>query len=386
MIMTNEKLLIHFSILDGLYWAWNASFCGFITTYMLQCGMDSTILSLVLAAFMLLSFLGAFYWGGKCDKLRTNRKVFLFAFVLSAILAFVTYFLAGNVLIAAAVLYPLTGFLISPLGANIDGWMLREFHLDAALYGRARAIGSAGYAMAMLVVGQIVNIFGFGMLPVCFGILTLMVFFLALSSGESPYGEKARTLKPANPAGLLKTGPFLFLLLILFFTGLAISPVNNLKNVLLESVGGDVGTIGIDAFLGVMLQAFFIFLSGRLSRIDKNFRLFLVAFFVFVTMLCVIAASSPFFVIIGTLFTNASYGIMLPTMREITEYTVPEELKNTARSLTDAVFGNFAGILALLYSGWMMDSFGAKSVAWLGAAVMVVPVLMTLLRMRKGDN
>ncbi len=381
--MTNEKLLIRFSILDGLYWAWNASFCGFITTYMLNCGMDSTALSLVLAAFMLLSFIGAFFWGGQCDKLRTNRKVFLVAFAVSAILAFVTYFLAGNVLVAAALLYPVAGFLISPLGANIDGWMLREFHLDAALYGRARAIGSSGYAVAMLVVGQVVNRLGFGALPVCFGILSILVFILAFTAKESPYGERARTLKPANPAGLLKIGPFLFLLAILFFTGLAISPVNNLKNVLLESVGGDVGTIGIDAFLGVMLQAFFIFLSGKMARIDKHLRLFLVAFTVFLTMVCVIVATDPLFIIVGTLFTNASYGIMLPTMREITEDTVPDELKNTARSLTDAVFGNFAGILALLYSGWMMDSFGAKSVAWLGLCVMVIPVVMSLMKMRK---
>ena len=381
--MINEKLLIRFSILDGLYWAWNASFCGFITTYMLNCGMDRTALSLVLAAFMLLSFIGAFFWGGQCDKLRTNRKVFLVAFAVSAILAFVTYFLAGNVLVAAALLYPVAGFLISPLGANIDGWMLREFHLDAALYGRARAIGSSGYAVAMLVVGQVVNRLGFGALPVCFGILSILVFILAFTAKESPYGERARTLKPANPAGLLKIGPFLFLLAILFFTGLAISPVNNLKNVLLESVGGDVGTIGIDAFLGVMLQAFFIFLSGKMARIDKHLRLFLVAFTVFLTMVCVIVAADPLFIIVGTLFTNASYGIMLPTMREITEDTVPDELKNTARSLTDAVFGNFAGILALLYSGWMMDSFGAKSVAWLGLCVMVIPVVMSLMKMRK---
>lgn len=381
--MTNEKLLVRFSLFDGLYWAWNATFCGFITTYMLKCGMESTALSFVLAAFMLLSFLGAFYWGGRCDKLQTNRKVFLVAFSASTILAFVTYFLAGNMLGAAALIYPLTGFLISPLGANVDGWMLREFRFDAALYGRARAIGSSGYAVAMLMVGQAINHFGFIMLPVCFGLLSLLVFFIALSSHESPYGTKARTLKPANPAGLLKIGPFLFLLLILFFTGLAISPVNNLKNVLLESVGGDVGTIGIDAFLGVMLQAFFIFISGKLSRMNKNFRLFLVAFTILLTMVCVIVASSPFFIIVGTLFSNASYGIMLPTMREITEDTVPEELKNTARSLTDAVFGNFAGILALLYGGWMMDSFGAKSVAWLGLFVMVIPVLMSLMKMKK---
>lgn len=374
--MENTKLLVRFSIFDALYWAWNASFVGYMTTYMLSCGMSSAALSIMLAAYMLLSFAGAFFWGGRCDRCRTSRKIFLAEFAMAAAAALLIYFTAGWNLTLSALLYPLFGFLASPLGANADSWMLREFDRDAAMYGRARAAGSSGYAVMMLVSGQLINRLGFVMIPVCFGLLSVIVWGIALGTKESPYEEASRHLEPENPVSLLRIPPYMFMIVIIFFTGLAISPINNLKNVLLESVGGNVATIGLDAFLGVMVQAAFIFLSGRLHRLATGLRLFLVAFLVMGTMVLTIGASSPLLIIAGTLLCNASYGIMLPTTREITERSVSGSLKNTAHSLSDAMYGNFSGVLALLYSGWMMDALGAKSVAYLGAAIMVLPVLL----------
>ena len=69
---------------------------------------------------------------------------------------------------------------------------------------------------------------------------------------------------------------------------------------------------------------------------------------------------------------------MLPTQREIVENDVPVALKNTAHSLSDAMFGSFSGILALIYSGALMDAFGARCVAYLGIGIMTIAVLLSL--------
>lgn len=376
--MKNGSLLARFSILDGLYWGWNASFVGYMTTYMLSCGMSSAALSLVLAAYMLLSFAGAFFWGGQCDRRRTNRRVFLVEFALSVISAMMIYFLAEKHLLLSALLYPVFGFLSSPLGAGIDSWMLREFDRDAEYYGRARAIGSAGYAVSMLICGQLINFLGFPMIPLTLGVFSVLVFAIAALSKEKEYDQNSQHLEPENPVSLLHIAPYIFMIVILFFTGLAVSPINNLKNVLLESVGGNVGTIGIDSFIGVMVQAFFIFISGKLHRIPVYVRLFLMTVLIMGTMLFDLSAATPVLVITGTILSNASYGIMLPTTREITEGSVSGSLKNTAHSLSDAMYNNFSGVLALLYSGVMMDALGAKSVAVLGAGIMIPPVLLSL--------
>ena len=69
----SKKTFFSFAIMDSLYWAFYACFVGFITTYLLTCGMDNAVLSIMLAWFMGASFIGAFFWGGICDKARTNK-------------------------------------------------------------------------------------------------------------------------------------------------------------------------------------------------------------------------------------------------------------------------------------------------------------------------
>ena len=106
-------------------------------------------------------------------------------------------------------------------------------------------------------------------------------------------------------------------------------------------------------------------------------RMFLVTLFATAMLIFVWQALNPAMIIIGTVMMNVAYGLLLPTMREITEKNVPGPLKNTAHSLTDAMFGSFAGVFALLYSGALMDAFGAKFVAFLGVLIMIVPVLIS---------
>jgi MFS family permease len=97
-------------------------------------------------------------------------------------------------------------------------------------------------------------------------------------------------------------------------------------------------------------------------------------------------AVSPYMIIIGTVMNNIAYGVLLPTMRETTEKNVPAALKNTAHSLTDAMFGSFAGVIALLYSGTLMDLFGAKFIAFLGMLIMIIPIGLCIINLLKKED
>ncbi len=377
------KTFLSFAMLDSLYWAFYAAFVGFTSTYLLSCGMSNATLSMMLSFFMGASFIGAFFWGSVCDKLRTNKKVFIPEFVLANIIAFIIYFMANKNILISTILYPVFGFLSAPLGSNLDTWMLRSFHKDAATYGRARAVGSVGYAITALIMGFLINIFGYQMIPIGFIFFAVLVLSLATIIKEVPFEEVVAHSSTGNPKELLHVGPYIFMLIVVFFTGLSISPINNLKIVLLKSVGGDVSILGLDSFLGVMVQAVFIFISGNLKKIPVYVRLFLMTLTVFITMLLDSFAIGSWMIILGTVFSNMSYGIMLPTQREIVESNVPSTLKNTAHSLSDAMYGSFSGILALTYSGFVMDAFGAKSVAMLGGVIMIVAMMLALTKIKK---
>ena len=371
--------------MDGLYWAFYACFVGFIATYLLACGMDNAVLSIMLACFMGASFIGAFFWGSICDKARANKKIFIPEYIATIVIAFIVYFMADKNIWVSTILYPLFGFLSSPLGSNLDTWMLRSFHKDASTYGRARAIGSMGYAITALIMGMLINTIGYQMIPIGFLFFAVLVLIIASCIKEVPFESVVVHSEGGSAKDLLHIGSFMFMLVTVFFTGLAIAPVNNLKIVILKSVGGDVGLLGVDSFLGVMVQALFIFISGNLKKIPTYVRLFLMTLTVFITMGLVAFASNPWMIILGTVFSNMSYGIMLPTQREIVEANVPSTLKNTAHSLSDAMYGSFSGILALSYSGFVMDAFGARSVAMLGGVIMIIAVVLSLTKITKKD-
>lgn len=379
----SSRIVIGFSLLDGLYWGFYAVFVGYIATYLLDCGMPNSILSILLAVFMVCSFAGSFYFGGQCDKYHTNKKVFIPEFAATVITAIIIYFGAGWSLWIPGILFPVFGFLTAPLGSNLDAWMLKRFNKDAGMYGKARAVGSFGYALTALIIGLLINKIGFTAMPLGIIATSVPVLLMALVMKERPYGEKAEHLEHVSSMELFKIKPYMYMIVVLFLTGLACAPINNLKIVIIKSVGGDVGILGVDAFIGTSIQAVFIFLSGRLKRIPSLIRMTLMTVFVLVEMVLIITAVDSSMIILSSVMWNASYGIMLPTIREMTERSVHGSLKNTAHAMADATYSSFAGVIALLYSGIMMDSFGARSVAVLGVIIMLIPVCMSMIAMAK---
>ena len=379
-----KRNLIIFSLMDSLFWAYYSVFAGFLTTYFLQKGMSNSMLGVDMSLYMAFSFIGSFAIGALCDKRRTNRRVFLPFFISTLLLGLACYFLASRSIVLTFILYPLIGVSFTALGASLDTWMLRAFCQDSSLYGKARGIGSAGYAVASLILGQLINRWGFGMIPAATILLGCLDFLLVLFTKEVPFEEKTSVGADAAADNrvdfkqLFTNKPFMVMLLIIFFIGLANTPITNLKMVFLKNVGGDIAVIGLDAFIAVLVQALFIFISGSLSRIPIKTRMFLMSLSLFTTMVLTALAQNPAVVILGSVMSNLSYGIMLPTNREIVSRNVPKELNTTANTISDTVYGNFAAIIGLSYSGFLMDSLGPRAVAVLGGIITLPLTLVTL--------
>ena len=378
---------LRYGMMDGLFYAWCASFTGFITSYFLACGLSASKLSTMLAVYMITCFAGALFWGGVCDKLKTNRKVFIASFTAVILIAGIITVITPHNVNLAIVLYPVMGFMLSSLGSNLDAWMLRSFHKDGTLYGKARAIGSLGYSVTALAAGMIINTFGYSMiqpLQIVTGVLTLlMAFFLK----ELPFEETAqkKTAK-GSPKLLLRSPLYVILIVLLFLGGLAVSPVNNMKTVFIQNVGGDISMLGLDSFIGVTLQAVLIFVSGRFTRIPVKVRLLIMSSALLADMMLIYFAVSPFMIILGSIFWNISFSVMLPTQREIVEKHIDPSVRNIAHNVADTAYNNFSAIIALSYSGILIDQFGVKMIAFAGILIMLTAVAIETSMLVKKEN
>ena len=379
MPLKNEKaVLIKFNVLQVSYWWSFAAMPAYISAYLLSKGLSYTQLSLLLSAYMLLSFLGQFFWGSVCDSLQTNKKVFILGNFL--VLGFnLTIFFLADQLPAIAVLYPLLGFTIAPLPSNLDTWLLKCFAHRTEVYGPARGWASLGFALFMLFYGSLINRVGYWVMPIFSTALILITIGVALSLPDSPPPEGNRSAFRVREIGkLMGIKPYMFLVVLLLFTGLATAPIGNMKIAILESVGGNVSHQGYDFFFMCMFHLPFFFLAGRIRRINRKLRFVAATIGPMLMILCNFLAASPGLIIAGSAFNAISFSIMLPTMREITEENVDVRLRTTANGITDAVFQSLSGMMSLLYVGSIMDSFGMKVVFAISLAIQVIPIAMAV--------
>jgi len=168
------------------------------------------------------------------------------------------------------------------------------------------------------------------------------------------------------------------LIVILFLVGLAIAPINNLKIIVLESVGGTVAHVGLDSFASALTQVPFIMLAGWLARISLRKRYMVMTACPLLMILLCLFAVSPAMVIAGSVVYNAAYGVLLPTMREVTEKNVQENLRNLGHSLSDAVFTSFSGVVSLVYAGAIVDGLGVKAMMLISAAIAAAALIVSL--------
>ena len=360
-----KRVFGRFCIMQAAYWSFYASLPGYITAYMLDQGMSAATLGILLALQMGAAFLGSIFWGRFVDRHTASRRFFLIGTLAVGILGVLLFVFAGTPTVLF-MLYPLFGFMNGPIATTLDSWAIAAMHQVEA-GAKSRTFGTLGFAFTMLLSGQVINRAGYGYMP--YIALTLLTVGI-LTALSLPEVEREKTLQPKKNAAdqetksdlrqLLNAPKYLLLAAVVFFTGMAIGPINNMKVLIFESVGGDVSFLGWDAFIGCLIQSPFLIFSGKIRRIKSEYRLIGGAVAALAYALLVFLARNPVMVVMGTICTNISFGLLFPTMREITEESVSSDIRTSANSIIDVAYGSVANMIASAWSGIVMERFGTE--------------------------
>ena len=372
--MEYKAVFARFCILQGSFWAFQAAMMGYYTAYVIGRGMAPSVWGIILAANLLCSFLGSLFWGRWVDRKQAGKRYFLLGNASALLLGSALFFLA-DILPAVAVLYPLLGFMAGCIPTTLDAWVIASFPEQRDAVGRARSCATLSYAVVMLVTGQLIARLGYSVMPAAtvlfLGISIATALFQPESRGSS--GEAAQ-MPAAKPRQLLASRRYVLLVVSLFFAGMAIAPINSMKAVVLEHLGGDVTLLGWDSFIGCVIQAQFLIFSRYLLKIRAEKRLLLGMITPLLYALLVAAAQSPAMVILGTVMNNISFGVLYPTMREMTEECVNSALRNTAHSVVDVAYGSLSGMIATSWSGVVLENAGVGVLGFTSAAIQLIAI------------
>ncbi|MBR4039464.1 MAG: MFS transporter [Clostridia bacterium] len=374
----NKGKFALFSMLEITYWAFHASFVAYASAYLISRGVSNTAMSLLISGFMLCAFAGSMIFGRICDRLQSNKRVFIPCMLAAYALMFAIYAF-GDRLPVLAVCYPLLGLVFQPQGANADAWVLSAYDHDQKMFGRVRSMPSLFYAVIGMVMGRLISRFGYRMM--LFG-GTLFMALCVISAAALPdaraVSAPSRAMKAGDVRRLFCSRPYRMLVILLFLIGLSIAPINNLKIVVLENVGGNVSHIGVDSFVSALTQVPFIAMAGLLMMIPLRARFVSMALLPLGMILLVRFASSPAMVFAGSFLANVGFGILLPTMRDVTERYVDGDLRNLGHNLSDAVYNSFSSVISLMYAGAVADRFGVSAMLTLCAVIAVIPAVLSM--------
>lgn len=291
----SKRLCFGFALLEISYWCFHASFIAFASAYLLECGISNTIISLLLAVYLLTSFIGSFFWGKLCDKFHTNKLFFIIGMVCNGLLMYFIFFYGKHISLIA-IAYPLLGFVSQPLSTNMDAWVLACCNQNQEIYGKIRSTPSFMYAFVAAVLGQLISDYGYYIMLIGGTFFLLLGIITAYVLPDVPpftAKELPKKITKSDFKLLLANPSYRNLLILLFLIGLAIAPLNNLKIIILENVGGSVSDIGIDSFIGAMAQVPLIALAGRIKKIPLHTRYFAISFLPLCMLLLTFFCYSP---------------------------------------------------------------------------------------------
>lgn len=385
-VLGMKHVFTRFCVMQGAYWSFHAALLGYYTAYVLEKGMSASLWGVILSANLLCSFVGSLVWCRWVDRHQASKRFFLLGNAAAMVLGCLLFFFA-DVPALVMTLFPLLGFLVGPIPTVLDAWVITSFPERRDAGGRSRSFATLSYAFVMLIAGQLVSRIGYGIMPVTTILFLGISITAALFQPESS-AAMARVRRESAPSagmkGLLASRRYVLLVIALFFTGMAIAPINSMKVLVLKSVGGDVAMLGWDSFIGCMIQAQFLIFSRYLLRVKAEKRLLAGLLAPLFYALLVAVARAPFTVILGTIMNNISFGILYPTMREITEDSVTPALRNTAHSLIDVAYGSFAGMIATSWSGALLDGAGVAALGTVCAGIQVIAVGCCFLLLANG--
>lgn len=358
--MKRRKYAICFALIQMGYWAYYATFGGYITALLVENGISNTGLSLAVLGYQACAFAGAFLLGKACDRMQSNKMPVLILCAATQILSIaLTWFSCNNQVIS--VIYAAIGLVFGPMISCIDAWILHMFQGEEEMYGRLRAMGPFALAVGMLIQGFMIERNGYGIM-IWGGVISTSIVFTASLLIPDITGAVQRRRSSSQDLNILAHNrEYIGLLLILFLIGMAVAPINNMKVSILRNLSGQVGWYGADNFFGIMMQVPVLLLSGKLRRIPLRTRYLILGILPCGMLLLDLLAMHPVMVILGTCINNIAYAVQVLTMREVTENCVASGQKNLGHTMMDAVYGCMAGMLSAVYAGAIMDYAGMRT-------------------------
>ena len=380
--------------------AYFAAFCtvhACAAVFLMSRGFTNTQVGILLATANITSALFQPFIADVIDKKGwlTNRRFIMISCIVILTGSLVLRFISDNkavIFIIYALIYMIQ-FAYQPVMTALC-FEYQKKGCDI-VYGLARGLGSAGFAVTSAFMGRAVESHGADLLPavtvIIMAVSLVAVFFYrpAKNIEETGTDESGRAKESAHsritdffsayPAFML----FVIATICFYF---AHNMINDFMIQIIRSLGGGETELGYSNFLQAILELPVMALIGFVLRKVSPAKLLVfsgAAFFV--KILILIFARNMVWMFVSQSFQLFAYAVFIPAAAYYVSHTMTEndQVKGQAY-VTSAI--TIGGVFSNLLSGVILDNLGMRPMLITGTAVCFVGVLISFAALKSPDR
>lgn len=381
----SRSVNIKYSLLQGIYFVGFCTVMGYAAVYLGSIGMSSSLIGIVLAIANILTSIAQPVLGGFVDKSNVSmKKVLMIMFGLCSVLS-VLLMLASKVTFLAAVLFIAVSTILyttMPL-VNSLAFAFQKQGIDVK-FGVARGIGSVAYALASLVLGNVVKAVSPTLMPLAYiviflGILPLIRSFKMPEEEIDEVIEEEIVEKENTGAFIKKHFKFMIFLAGFVLVYFDHTIINNFFITVIKNVGGNTGDMGNAVFLAAMLELPTMALFEKYkNKINIKNTIIISAIFFTLKHTLTYFATNMFMIYLAQATQMLAYALFIPASVYYVDklFDAKDAVKGQALVTTSMTV---SGVLASFLGGILLDNMGVYETLFLGLVLSAIGTIVMII-------
>lgn len=395
--MNPSKRTAHYTLINVAYFAAYSSAHAYAAVFLLDRGFSNTAIGIVLALANIMSVVLQPFTAGLIDKYEkfTNRKVSIACALCCIVCSAFLYFVKAP--IAAFILY-VTLYMLQMIYQPLIQALNFEYNAkgDKINFGLARGLGSCGFAITSLIIGQLLVRYSISVLQIV-NIIAFSLCALALFAFFAPKGEtKIEAVNTADDVkqdesvahnslgSFIKTYP-VFMLYVLGGT-LLFFEHNALNDYLIQIItplGGNESTMGTMVMIAALLElpAMALFAKAE-KKVGLKKILCLSAVMFTVKTLLMFFATNLVVAYISQVCQIFAYALFIPSGAYLAERVMEKNDKTKGQSYINCAI-TLGGVFSALICGRLIDILDVHMMLLVSCIVGALGTVISLVAVKK---
>ena len=372
----SKSINVRYSMLQGIYFVGFCTVMGYAAVYLGSIGMSSSLIGIVLAIANVLTSIAQPVLGGFVDKSNISmKKVLMIMFGLCSILSVLLMFASRVTFLAAALFVAVSTILYTTMPlVNSLAFAFQKQGIDVK-FGVARGIGSVAYALASLVLGNVVKAVSPTLMPLAYIVIFLGILPL-IRSFKMPEAEVVE--KESTGAFIKKHLKFMIFLVGFVLVYFDHTIINNFFINVIKNVGGNTGDMGNAVFLAAMLELPTMALFEKYkNKINIKNTIIISAIFFSLKHTLTYFATNMVMIYLAQATQMLAYALFIPASVYYVDklFDAKDAVKGQALVTTSMTV---SGVLASFLGGISLDSMGVYETLFLGLVLSAVGTIVMI--------